>query len=328
MSSDFNLAALSPRLADLNSLGPFWPPAPEPPLDELRKSIETLGLLKPLLAFEIDGELKLMAGHRRVAALKALGRTGAPVLIPPADISQERVLALALADNLERGWNEAEKALYWRFLEDRDPDSASHLAAYLDLPPSPKLRLWCRQAAALPAAGLAALAEGRLDLENGARLAVWPREDLTALLPLFEALAPSKQKKREWLDWLEDIGRREKLSVRQILTDPEISGLMNEVDRLGRPAAENLIRRKLWTRRHPLLAGLRDRREARRKSLILPPAIQLELDHSLEDLNFCLRFDFSTLEEFGRQAGELRRLDQNPNFRALVDDTGDEINDL
>ena len=49
------------------------------------------------------------------------------------------------------------------------------------------------------------MADGRLDVEIGARLAQWVPENRDAALDLFDRLNPSKQKKKQWLDWLEDV---------------------------------------------------------------------------------------------------------------------------
>lgn len=328
MISDFDLAALSPRLVELAGLKAFWPETPAGPPDDLSRSIAELGLLRPLIIFEESGSLRLLAGRRRRAALLSLGRSQAPALLLPPAWPLERALGAALADNMERGWNEAEKALYWAFLEGRDSDLAARLAPLLGLPPSPKMRQSCLKAASLPDDGLRALAEGRLDLENAARLADWAPGDLAAVLPLFEILAPSKQKKREWLNWLEDLGRREKRSPAEILADPAIENILAETEKHGRPATENRLRRHLWARRHPLLARLGAEREARLRALNLPPAARLDLDPSLEDLSFKLNLSFATLEEFQSLAETLRQLGGNPDLAALMDDGQGENHDF
>ena len=320
-ASDLHLALLTPELLSLASVEPFWPQTPERPgLDGLIDSIRRLGLLRPLLVWEGEGGFRLLAGRRRLAALKSLGCFELPVLKLPADVPPETALALGLADNLERGFNQAETALIWRFLNCRGADLAISLAPLLGLAPSPRLREWCLAAAELPPQGLAALAEGRLDLETGARLAAWPAEDLGPVLDLFEALAPSKQKKREWLNWLEDIGRREKIAPGRILAAPEVSEALGAIEARGRPAVENELRRLMWRRRHPQLAALTDEREARLRALALPAAARLELDPSLEDLEFTLRLTFAGPDDFRSLAELISALKTNSDFLKILDD--------
>lgn len=321
---DFHVAALSPEFVDPDSLVLFWPESPDHPgLAELSDSIRHLGLLRPPLVWAEEGSLKLLAGRRRLAAVKSLGWASLPVLKLPPGTPATTALALGLADNRERGFDPAETALIWRFLQQWDRDAALSLAPFLGLAPSPRLRDWCLAASELPPKGLEALADGRLDLETGARLATWPAEDLEPVLDIFAALNPSKQKKREWLNWLEDIGRREKLTPRLILAAPEVAEALSTVESRGRPAVENELRRLLWRRRHPQLAQLTELREARLRALGLPPSARLELDPSLEDLSFTLRLNFATPEDFQPLADIVFGLKSNPDFLKILDDTLD-----
>ena len=324
MSAPFELAALSPRPVALAALHPFWPAGPGPEAAALDDSIQALGLLRPLLAWDSGEELKLIGGRKRLEALKRLGRAEAPTLVLPPDMSADQALGLGLADNRDRELNPAEQALIWSFLTDLDPELAARLAPRLGLDRSPKLRQWCLAAAALPAAALAALAEGRLDLEIGARLAAWTPDDQTAALALFESLAPSKQKKKQWLDWLEDIARREQISPAEVLASADLAGALALAPARGKPAAENEARRRIWLRRHPLLAELTRRREARLRALALPAPARLELDPTLEDLSFSLNLTFATLADYQELSRLMRRLEDAPEFRALLDDADED----
>ncbi len=103
----FRTSADLPRIVelDISALNPnpeqprtrFEPAA----LDELRQSIERHGLLQPLLARKaVGGEnsrYELVAGHRRLEALKALGRMTAPAILVSGDPGE-----LALVENLQR----------------------------------------------------------------------------------------------------------------------------------------------------------------------------------------------------------------------------------
>ena len=317
----FNLAALAPVETELRPLKPLGPFSYGRLAEGLAESIGTVGLLRPLLVWSRGSEPFLVAGRLRREALLSLGRTTAPALVLPADYPQEKALALALADNRERGWNQAETALVWRFLvEELGPEAAVSLAGYLDLAQSPKLRQWSFSAAGLPEKGLRALAEGRLDLEIGARLALWAPENRDAALELFDRLNPSKQKKKQWLDWLEDVSRREKTTTAEILAAEEIQAALAEAERAGRPTAEEAARKYLWSRRHPLLAELAAGRQARLRSLNLPRAARLELDPTFEDLKFSLELTFSTPADFAKLAEAVAGLRHSPDFQRLLDD--------
>ena len=306
---------------ELTSLQPLWPSSYGRQADGLTESIMAEGLRRPLWIWTDGVNRFLLAGRRRLEVLLSLGRSAVPALILPENFPHDKALALGLADNRERGWNQAEAALMWRFLvEDLGEKGAVALAGHLDLAQSPKLRQWSFDAAGLPEKGLIALAEGRLDLEIGARLARWTPENQGAALDLFDRLNPSKQKKKQWLDWLEDVSRRENTTPATILTADEIRAALAEAERIGRPAAEEAARKYLWSRRHPLLAELAATRQARLRGLNLPRSARLELDPTFEDLKFSLELTFSTPADFDRLAEAVAGLRHSPDFQQLLDD--------
>ncbi|MDR3038641.1 MAG: ParB/RepB/Spo0J family partition protein [Candidatus Adiutrix sp.] len=308
-------------LEDLEESLPFSYARPAEPLAE---SIAALGLLRPLWVWRAGSRWKILAGNLRFRALKLLGATEAPAICPPPGVSWPRALAWALADNQGRAVNPAETALVWRFLvENLGPAEAASLAGPLGLAQAPKLRDRCLAAAALPPRGLAALADGRLDLAAAARLAGWPAADREAALDLFEALNPSLSKKRAWLDWLEDLARRDGLTPAQILAAPDIRAALAEADRRGRPAAEAEARSLLFRRRHPLLAALKQKRADRIKALNLPPSVRLETDPNFEDLSFSLTLTFEGLADFRALADLARGLADDSAFQDLLDDGHD-----
>ena len=70
-------------------------------LDELAASIEEHGLLQPVVVRQTGGErFELIAGHRRVEALRRLGREYVPAIVRRADVDQAYVLTLV--ENLQR----------------------------------------------------------------------------------------------------------------------------------------------------------------------------------------------------------------------------------
>lgn len=72
----------------------------EAELSELRSSIEANGLLQPLLVRPNGNAFELVAGERRLRAIKSLGWHDVPVHIRQLD--DQAVLTLALIENLQR----------------------------------------------------------------------------------------------------------------------------------------------------------------------------------------------------------------------------------
>lgn len=72
----------------------------EAAIGELAASIRENGLLQPLVVRRIESGYELVAGERRLRALRELGRERAPALL--RDLSDEAMLVLALVENLQR----------------------------------------------------------------------------------------------------------------------------------------------------------------------------------------------------------------------------------
>jgi hypothetical protein len=312
LTGPFDLAALPPGEAGLAELEAALPFSFARPAEALAESIARVGLLRPLWVQRDGPRLRLLAGDLRRRALGLLGRVIAPAVFLPPTAPEPLVLALALADNRERPVNPAETALVWRRLvETLGPAEAEKLAGFLGLQEAPKLRGRNFQAAALPLRGLLALAEGRLDLAAAARLARWPKEDQEAALDLFETFRPSLSNRRIWLDWLEDLARREGRSPARILAD---LGAQARDSKAGNPAEF------LFRRRCPMLAELRQKRAERLQALALPASARLALDPDFEDLSFSLTLTFTGLDDFKALAELAGGLYHRPEFQALMGD--------
>ena len=72
----------------------------EESLEELKQSIEQLGIIQPLIIRKVDGQMELIAGERRWRASRMLGLETVPVIERPS--SDREVLEMALIENLQR----------------------------------------------------------------------------------------------------------------------------------------------------------------------------------------------------------------------------------
>jgi len=69
-------------------------------LQELANSIETNGIIQPLLVRRKGPHYELVAGERRLRAAKIAGLTAVPAIIQ--DYTEERLLEVALVENIQR----------------------------------------------------------------------------------------------------------------------------------------------------------------------------------------------------------------------------------
>lgn len=71
-------------------------------IDVLAKSIEALGLIEPLTVKRGGGKYRVIAGRRRLEAVKKLGWQTVPAVILPEDTPEGTVEEIALAENINR----------------------------------------------------------------------------------------------------------------------------------------------------------------------------------------------------------------------------------
>jgi ParB family chromosome partitioning protein len=69
-------------------------------IDELAASITSHGLLQPIVVRRIGDRYELIAGHRRVEAMRRLGWQTAPAIVRATDVDQAYILTLV--ENLQR----------------------------------------------------------------------------------------------------------------------------------------------------------------------------------------------------------------------------------
>lgn len=69
-------------------------------LDELTHSIKEFGLIQPIIVFKKNDKFILVAGERRLRAVKALGKK--KILAFIADIDENKLRELALIENIQR----------------------------------------------------------------------------------------------------------------------------------------------------------------------------------------------------------------------------------
>jgi ParB family chromosome partitioning protein len=86
-------------------------------IEELARSIRTNGIIQPIVVRKVDGGYEIVAGERRWRASQRAGLLKVPVVV--RDIPDERLLAVALIENIQReDLNPIEEATAYRRLAD------------------------------------------------------------------------------------------------------------------------------------------------------------------------------------------------------------------
>jgi ParB family chromosome partitioning protein len=86
-------------------------------IESLARSIKSNGIIQPIVVRKIDGGYEIIAGERRWRAAQRAGLLKVPVVV--RDIAEERLLAVALIENIQReDLNPIEEAVAYRRLAD------------------------------------------------------------------------------------------------------------------------------------------------------------------------------------------------------------------
>ncbi len=86
-------------------------------IEELSKSIRANGIIQPIIVRKVDSGYEIVAGERRWRAAQRAGLLKVPVVV--RDIPEERLLAVALIENIQReDLNPIEEAHAYRRLSD------------------------------------------------------------------------------------------------------------------------------------------------------------------------------------------------------------------
>src|SRR4029077_2416098 len=86
-------------------------------IEELARSIRANGIIQPIVVRRVEGGYEIVAGARRWRASQGRGLLKVPVVV--RDIPDERLLAVALIENIQReDLNPIEEAVAYRRLAD------------------------------------------------------------------------------------------------------------------------------------------------------------------------------------------------------------------
>jgi ParB family chromosome partitioning protein len=89
-------------------------------IEELSRSIKSNGIIQPIVVRRVEQGYEIVAGERRWRAAQRVGLLKVPVVV--RDIPEERLLAVALIENIQReDLNAIEEAVAYRRLSDEFP---------------------------------------------------------------------------------------------------------------------------------------------------------------------------------------------------------------
>ena len=283
-----------------------------PEIGRLLESVAQVGVLTPLIMRRTaaSAPLQLVAGSKRLRAVRQLGKTTVPVLIhEDGELSEEQAFLLAVHDNLVgRGFNTVEKARILRRLRHdfgyADEALAQQFCLLLELPPRAGIVQDYCTLATLDDALQAATVENGLPVD----VALWAGglDDAgrRAVLPVFTGLQLGSNRAQECAGYIDEVCQRDGCGAAALVEQLGIPALLADTQRSG-PQKREAVRHALRQARYPMLTSYEQRyREAARR-LRLPPEISLRPPPYFESSQYQVSFSFSRKQELRRAAQRL-----------------------
>jgi len=280
-------------------------------LEPLKASIDKFGVLNPpYLLKDPDSTFTVVAGYRRLLAVRELGWPDILCQIIPDALPPLTALLLNLNDNLiHRQLNNIEKGMVLkrltRFL--KEEEIVSDFMPTLGIPANTQtLRLFL---------GLQELEESiqisvameRVSLRVAGLMLNIGRDDRLRINDLFTSLKFSFNRQWEVTQWIKEIANREGLSIKEVLDKGDIIELLNN-DRINNPQKVKLIVKILKSVRFPsLLEAERLFREGL-SNLRLPLGVKIIPPLFFEGIDYRLEIVFTEGEGLKETLAELSHL--------------------
>lgn len=288
-------------------------------IEALCNHIDRFGLLAPPILRNQNRSYQVVAGFHRIDACRTLGwkRIWARLI----DASDAKCAEIAVADNTgQRTLNWMETARAYALLRPHFPDETALLdcARTLGLAAGPDIPRKTAALLALPQPLQRWVEEGVLPMPMALELGRLERtEDAVCLGELFRRFNLGLNRQREFLAYISDITRRDHLSIRQLLQDPQIVGILEDPN-TDPPTKANQIRTLLRKLRYPKITAFEAQYQRHIRELHLPKGVELVAPEHFEGSAWRLFIHFTKPEELGRQLKTVQDLAKHPVLLNLM----------
>ncbi len=281
---------------------------------EMNASLRAVGLINPviLLGSRIPSPFRIVCGFRRLYGLRNLGVAEAAArILPPTEGTQPEIFLMAVWDNISHRRLtslEAARALFTLKHVCGIEDNAL-IESYLPLlglsPHINVLQSYLRLHRLHPA--LRRLVNtGQLTPASAERLAVTAPEIQASVARLFGRIRLSASRQREVLALAEDLAAITRMTLAEVLGQPEISAIADDTVLTPFQKGEK-IHFSLYSRRNPRIAHARAQFGAQRAELALPGTVRVSPDPFFERPRLHVEFEASSARAFRETVEALER---------------------
>jgi ParB family chromosome partitioning protein len=295
-----------------------------PDLDRLRSSIEEIGLIQPVLLRKKQDRYQIICGFRRISILKEIG--GSDILSMVLDEEEKddlRLFFVSLHENLTtRGFNTIEKAIALdKLVHQFHMDPVTVIKKYLllfDLEADEKILNTYLSLIQMEDEIKIYVLNEEVSRTNIRRISSLSSKDRMALLSLISPLKLGENRLREILTFLEEITKRDRLTIREILKRPEIQAILSHQE-LTPPQRADRMKKALLGLRYPRMHNMEEKFEKKRKELNLPSKVSLYHQPFFEGKGLKVEFQFETVEGYRSIVSHLSKLTDKKEFKEMIE---------
>jgi ParB family chromosome partitioning protein len=295
-----------------------------PDLQRLRASIKEMGLIQPIILRERHDGYQIVSGFRRISILKEMGDPDIlSRVIEENEMDDLQAFSISLHENLTtRGFNTVEKAIALdKLVHSFQMDEKGAINKYLplfDLETDEKiLNTFLSLAQMEEKIKRYVLKEG-VSRTNIRRFWTLSSEDRKSLLALISPLKLGENRLREILTLLEEISKRDQVTIKEIAAKPEIQSVLSHRELTPSQRTERM-RKVLMSLRYPKMFEMEGSFEKKKGNLNLPSGVTLFHSPFFEGQELKIEFQFETVEDYRSIVSSLSSLVGKRELKELIE---------
>lgn len=292
-------------------------------LRRLRSSIEEIGLIQPVLLRARGDGYQIVCGFRRISIMQALGHGEIESrVLKEKEMDDYNLFSISLHDNITtRELNTVEKSIALdKLVHHFKIDSSIVVNTFLplfSLEPNEKILNTYVSLAQMEDQVKEYVLKEEVSRSNIRRFLTMTSEDRMAVLSMIIPLRLGENHLREILTLLEEISRRDQLTLRDIMGRQEIQAVLSRPELTPSQKTER-VKKVLMGLRYPRMRRLEEGFEKTRKQLSLPSKVSLGHPPYFEGKGMRIEFEFETLEEYRSMLSSLSRLADQEKFQEMI----------
>jgi ParB family chromosome partitioning protein len=295
-------------------------------LQNLRSSIEEIGLIQPVLLREKQDGYRIVCGFRRISVMNELGNPEIESRVfEKEEMDDLQLFSISLHENLtSRGFNTVEKAIALDKLvhcfQVDPPAVTKNFLPLFSLESNEKILNTYLSLAQMEDEVKKYVLREEVSRSNIRKLSALSPDDRKDLLSFFSSLKLGENRLREMLTLLEEISRRDHCTIREIFHRQEIQAILSQ-KKLTPSQRTERVKEVLMDFRYPRMRQMEERFEKKRRDLSLPPGASFLHPPFFEGKGLRVEFQFETLEEYQSILSSLSQIANKKEFQEMIQNT-------